>query len=336
MNLIMSATSSSSSSSPASNKLQHQPTLPTAIVEPSVNKKSINTAQLADSFGKLTCSPTASTSMGGSSVTSTTPSSSNTSSSSSAHSSASSDEAATTTKFVDSHPETDAYLQFSSYINRGLCERQIRDIFYQHYALGNEIGKGGFGTIFSGIRRSDGKPVAIKVIKKSKITQWYECGAVTETAVDSTTEVSDGPIVTRRIPLEIALMIKVSSCEYCIRILDYLEQKSCFIIVMERLERSKDLFDLITEFGDPVHTATSAIPSSMSQLGMYGLEEKLARDYFKQIVEAALAILQLGVLHRDIKDENILVDLSTNQVKLIDFGAGTFVNETTNFNDFHG
>jgi hypothetical protein len=313
--MIMSSTSSSSSS-PAT---KHKPSLPTAIVQPV--KKSINN-QLVDTFGKLTCSPATSS-------TSTTPSSSNTSSSSSAHSSSSSDE---TTKFADCSPETDAYLQFSSYINQGLCERQIRDIFYQHYALGNEIGKGGFGTIFSGMRRADGKPVAIKVIKKSKITQWYECGGTTsDQPDDSTSNINDGPIVTKRIPLEIALMIRVSSCKYCIRILDYLEQKSCFIIIMERLERSKDLFDLITEFADPAH----ANPS-MSQLGIYGLEERLAREYFKQIVEAAMAILQLGVLHRDIKDENILIDLTTNQVKLIDFGAGTFVNETTNFSDFHG
>lgn len=219
--------------------------------------------------------------------------------------------------------ETDLDLiNFSSYINRNLNEKQIRDLFYKDYSIGKEIGKGGFGTIFSGIKKSNNQLVALKVIRKTNINQWYNLD-ISDDFIYEMDERQD-VLVTKRIPLEIALMIRVRNVKNCIKILDYLEQKNCFIIVMERHEYSKDLFDYITE-------VSYRSPTN-------GLGETLAREYFKQIVESVLAIKKLGVLHRDLKDENILIDLKTNQVKLIDFGAGTFTSPTKSnkYTDFCG
>ena len=188
------------------------------------------------------------------------------------------------------------YLRLSN--NKEFSEAEIRKLFYKFYKVGSQIGNGGFGTIFSGIRIKDSAPVAIKVIKKSKIMQWH--------ILDD-----------KRIPLEIALMLRVSHVKNCIKIMDYMEQANCFIIVMERLEAYKDLFDFITENGS--------------------LNEKSVREYFKQIVQTIVEIYKLGILHRDIKDENILIDLKTGQLKLIDFGAGTFfTSKNTIFTDFQG
>ena len=56
-----------------------------------------------------------------------------------------------------------------------------------------------------------------------------------------------------------------------------------------------------------------------------------------QVVEAVQYCMSMGVLHRDVKDENILIDLKTSQIKLIDFGSGTFLKEDTHvYTEYEG
>ena len=42
-------------------------------------------------------------------------------------------------------------------------------------------------------------------------------------------------------------------------------------------------------------------------------------------MKAILSCHERGVVHRDIKDENILIDWNTLDVKLIDFGSAAFL-----------
>ena len=65
------------------------------------------------------------------------------------------------------------------------------------------------------------------------------------------------------------------------------------------------------------------------------LGEDTARDLFTQVVDTAVTCYERGVVHRDIKDENLIVDMDTGKLELIDFGSGAFVKNEP-FHDYDG
>ncbi|XP_048872687.1 serine/threonine-protein kinase pim-2 [Brienomyrus brachyistius] len=186
--------------------------------------------------------------------------------------------------------------------------RQVNDVkeknvakepFEKIYQMGALLGSGGFGSVFAGQRISDGLSVAIKQVS------------------------NDWPNEPNVVPMEIALLLQLSGGQMSgpvhrgvIRMLDWFEKPGeGFLIVFERPQPCQDLFDFITEHG--------------------ALEEPLAQRFMKQIVEALQFCHSRGIVHRDVKDENILVDTRTGDLKIIDFGAAALLRDTV-YTDYQG
>ena len=115
----------------------------------------------------------------------------------------------------------------------------------------------------------------------------------------------------QKIPLELKLLDKVQKVSGVIRLYDFYETSDSWIYVMEKPSNCMDLFDYILV---------------NKNSGYESIEESQAQDFFRQILKTIIGCYHnQGIIHRDIKAENILVDLENLKVKLIDFGGGRFV-----------
>ena len=122
------------------------------------------------------------------------------------------------------------------------------------------------------------------------------------------------------VPREIALLLRVVNVPNVIQLVDWIEKPDSFLLIFERPEPVQDLFDFITT--------------------QKFLPEVTARSLFQQLVLIVKGCYDAGVVHRDIKDENILVthdEQGKPVLKLIDFGSGAVVTpENSPFTDFDG
>lgn len=139
--------------------------------------------------------------------------------------------------------------------------------------------------------------VAIKYVWKDKVPAWAHI---------------DG----RPVPMEIWLMTRLRHVTGCVALLDWHERADSFVLVLERPTPCRDLFDVITQRG--------------------ALPEYVARSFTRQLVTTLRDVHAAGVLHGDVKDENVLVEIEDGRLRLIDFGSGSPLDPTATYTTFDG
>lgn len=187
------------------------------------------------------------------------------------------------------------------------------------YKLLKCIGFGGYGRVYDAVRSDDGLPVIIKLLPKSGIVNWSTKGYSSLASLNgfSSMRVTNSSS-SLYLPFEIECLLRLRDTPGVIKIYDFFEEATCFVIVMEKLPRSATLFDLAN--GKPFSFSQSAL-----------------RKIFTQLIRINLAIFSKGIVHRDIKPENILVNLEDYSIKIIDFGsAANFRLRGEPFREFQG
>lgn len=153
-----------------------------------------------------------------------------------------------------------------------------------YYELGMPLGKGKFGMVREGTHKQSGEKVAVKIIKKSKLS------------------VEKLALAKREIEI-----MKVCQHLNIISLLDYFENSDYIYIVLELL-RGGDLYEYL-------------------ERREFKISESRARNIIHALATALFYLHSYGIVHRDIKLENIMMTDDTDQAeaKLVDFGLSKMI-----------
>eukprot|EP01084_Bolivina_argentea_P264255 447576_1 len=167
---------------------------------------------------------------------------------------------------------------------------------FGRWFLGETLGKGGYSWVKKGYDRKDGSVVALKFTSKANNDWSASQSKQVQNQLETLRQIKDEHVLQL---LEYNLNAKYPQKDGSII--------PCVLLVLEYLPGG-ELFDILY--------FTSA------------LSERIARTYFKQLISGLETFHQVGICHRDIKPQNLLLDANF-QLKIADFGVNK-VFETDN------
>ncbi|KAA0723827.1 Serine/threonine-protein kinase pim-1 [Triplophysa tibetana] len=170
------------------------------------------------------------------------------------------------------------------------------------YAVGGILAASACRVVYAGTRVHDGLEVALKYVHTSRHLDYIRA-----------------PGHPDPLPREVAL--QMLACDdgrspEIVQLSDWQEHPDHYIMVLERPSPCEGLNKFVASRGGK-------------------LDEKLAKRIMWQAYLAAKTCCEQGVFHRNITLENLLINTDTMDVKLIDFGCGELLKNST-YNTFTG
>ncbi|XP_044745608.1 MAP/microtubule affinity-regulating kinase 3-like [Coccinella septempunctata] len=145
---------------------------------------------------------------------------------------------------------------------------------------GKILGKGNFARVEEAYHELLGIKVAVKIMDLNNIKEEY---------------------VVRNLFREAKIMSKL--------------KHPCIVSLFETMQKSDNVYYLVTEVvtGGDLCTYVKAQRNGK-------LEERTAKYFGQQFVSAIAYMHQRGIVHRDLKMENVMLNSSQTQIKIVDFG----------------
>ncbi|KAL5257019.1 hypothetical protein ACHWQZ_G012072 [Mnemiopsis leidyi] len=184
-------------------------------------------------------------------------------------------------------------------MRKQLPKGPAENTFYHKYYVVRKLGSGGYGTVFLVGRRSDDKKFAAKIVPQDRCRRTSWCSA-------------------RQmwIPDEVTIWEGLEQDEHIVQLVESYLERGHWILVTEYLTGYLDLFDY--------NITIKKLPLSE------------VKAILRQVIKTCQRLIEVGVDHRDIKDENLLYNPETRHVKLLDFGSASRITPDLTYNHIQG